>query len=340
MSVKILFFDFRETEKHFFKINELGNYDLKFFDFSLNEENLDKIPQEDRDNALAISVFIDSTLTPRVVNAFKNLRIISTRSTGYDHISKSACEKRNIHVINVQNYGETPVAEFTFALILALTRKLPQAVLAVKDGSLNKSFVGRDLGKMSIGVVGTGAIGAAVCRIAHSFGMKIYANDLTQKQELVEKYGIHYLDLPELISKSDIITLHMPYTANNYHMFSQKEFSMMKENSYFINVSRGELVDLKYLKENLDSGRIIGAGLDVVACENTEKCQNFECKAEVSSLDCLQNSMTIKEMLAMQNVLITPHIAYETQDAINYILRETFTAIMDIINGGSRNRVI
>lgn len=340
MSVKILVFDYRETEKEFFANNKFDNYEIRFFDFSLCEENLHKIPEEDIDNAFVISVFIESNITPNVVNMFKNLRIISTRSTGFDHICKTECEKRNIIVINVQNYGETPVAEFTFALILALTRKIIQANSSIKNNLDQLSFVGKNLKNMTIGVVGTGAIGAAVCKIANAFDMKILAYDLKEKTEIVDKYQVNYVTLSKLISESDIITLHLPYTADNYQMFAEKEFSMMKQNSFFINVSRGELVDLKFLKENLERGKILGAGLDVVACDASDDCQKFGNKLEISSLKCLQNSLLIKEMLKMPNVIITPHIAYETEDAINYILRETFDSITDIIKGGSKNRVI
>ncbi len=340
MSVKVLIFDFRETEKNFFGKNKFDNYEIKFYDFSLCEENLDKIPKEDIENAFVISVFIESNITPKVIEKFKNLRIISTRSTGYDHICRFECEKRNITVINVQNYGETPVAEFTFALILSLTRRLVQANSATISGKEQKSFIGRDLKNMTIGVVGTGAIGASVCKIANAFDMKILAFDIKKKQEIVEKYAVHYVELAELISKSDIITLHLPYTSDNYQMFAEKEFEMMKENSYFINVSRGELVDLQYLKENIDRGKILGAGLDVVACESADDCEKFNNKLKTSSLKCLQNSFLVKQMIKMPNVIITPHIAYETEDAINYILEETFAAITDIIKGGSKNRVI
>lgn len=340
MSVKILVFDYRETEKKFFEENKFDNFNIKFFEFTLCEENLNKIPKEDIEDAFVISVFIESSVTPKVVSAFKNLRIISTRSTGYDHICRLECERRNIIVINVQNYGEIPVAEFTFALILALTRNLIRANSETINGNEQKSFVGRDLKNLTIGVVGTGAIGASVCKIAKAFDMKILAFDIKQKQEIIDKYGVNYVDFAQLISKSDIVTLHLPYTPENYQMFSQKEFEMMKEKSYFINVSRGELVDLQYLKENIDKGKILGAGLDVVACEAADDCEKFNNKLKTSSLKCLQNSFLVKQMMKMPNVIITPHIAYETEGAINYILEETFAAITDIIKGGSKNRVI
>lgn len=340
MAIKMLVFDFRETEKKFFEQNNFENFDIKFFDFSLNEETLKLVSEEDKEQAAIISIFVNSSLTKEVIDAFKNLRMIAARSTGYDHINKRACVQRNIAVLNVQNYGETAVAEFTIGLIIGLTRNLFQIVSSVKDGTyINKNFVGRDVEQLTLGVVGTGAIGAAVCRLAHAFGMKILAYDLKAKTELVDKYGVEYTLFENMLRNSDIVTLHLPYTGDNYHMFSKHEFELMKQDSYFVNVARGELVELKYLKEQLDNGKIAGAALDVVACD-TKECNELDKKIETTSLECLQNSRTVRELLQMPNVIVTPHIAYESQDAIDYILYQTFDGIRDCINGGNKNRVI
>ncbi len=339
MAIKMLIFDYRETEHKFFEENKFDNYDIKFFDFSLNKENLEKIPEEERNQASIISVFINSVLTKDVINSFKNLRAIATRSTGYDTIDKAACIQRNIALLNVQNYGETAVAEFTIGLIIGVARNIFKAVIDVKNKNfVEKSFVGRDLEKLTLGVIGIGAIGAAVCRLAHAFGMKILAYDLVEKNELIEKYNVNFTTLDFLARNSDVISLHVPYTGDNYHMFAKHEFDLMKDKSYFINVARGEVVDLKYLKENLDNGKILGAALDVVACA-TADCEGLVQKLEISSLECFENSKIVKELINMPNVVVTPHIAYESQDAIDYILRMTFDGISDFINGGSKNRV-
>lgn len=339
MAIKMLVFDYRETEHKFFGENKFNNYEIKFFDFSLNEETIERVPEQDREQASIISVFISSVLTENVIDSFKNLRAIATRSTGYDNINKKACIRRNIALLNVQNYGETAVAEFTMGLILGIVRNIFAASASVKDGDYQKkSFVGRDLENLTLGVVGTGAIGAAVCRLAHAFKMRILAYDLNERQELEQKYNVNFTTFDFLIRNSDIITLHVPYTGDNYHMFSKHEFNIMKENSYFINVARGEIAELKYLKEQLENGKILGAALDVVACD-VQECEDFNKKNEVSSLSCFENSQTVKELISMPNVVVTPHIAYESQDAVDFILRKTFDGITDFINGGSKNRV-
>ena len=340
MSIKMLVFEYRETERDFFGQNKFNNYDIKFFDFSLNEETINEISEEDKNQTSIISVFINSTLTKEVIDQFKNLRVIATRSTGYDNINKKACVQRNIALLNVQNYGETAVAEFTMGLIIGVVRNIFNSVISVKNNNyMGTSFVGRDLEKLTLGIVGTGAIGAAVCRLAHAFGMKILAYDLVEKTELEEKYNVNFTTLDFLIRNSDIITLHVPYTGNNYHMFSKHEFDLMKPNSYFINVARGELVETCYLKENLENGKILAAALDVVACNYNAACEKLSNNMEKSSLQCLQNSKTIQELIQMPNVFVTPHIAYESQDAIDFILIKTFDGISDFINGGNKNRV-
>ena len=341
MAIKMLVFDYRDTEHKFFEKNSFQNYDIKFFDFSLNEETFNLLSDEDKEQTMIISVFISSILTENVINGFKNLRAIATRSTGYDNINKKACLQRNIAVLNVQNYGETAVAEYTLGLILNLTRNIYYAVTCIKEQNFkNKSFVGRDLENLTLGVVGTGAIGAAVCRLANAFKMKILAFDIVEKRELIGKYNVNYTSLDFLLRNSDIVTLHLPYTGDNYHMFSKQQFDAMKQNSYFINVARGELVELKYLKENLDNKKISAAALDVVACDCIQECQDFSKKLERSSLDCLENSKLVTELIELPNVLVTPHIAYESQDAIDFILHKTFENIMDFVNGESKNRVI
>ena len=342
MTIKMLIFDYKDTEHKFFAENVFQSYDIKFFRHSLNKETFEQLTQEEKEQTSVISIFADSSLTEEIINGFKNLRTIAMRSSNYDNINKKVCHERHIAVLNVPSYGKTAVAEFTFGLIINLVRQIPQAIESVKENTFQeKSFVGHDLKNMTIGIIGTGEIGAEVCRIASAFGMKIFAYDIKPKTELSEKYNIEYLSLEEVISKSDIVTLHLPYTGINYHMISKHQFEVMKNNSYFINTSRGELVDTIYLKENLKNGKIKGAALDFVACQHAgSQCREFAKNLEGSSLQCLTDSDIVKDLSKMENVIITPEIASDTKDAINYILNEMFYALQDQIIGGNSNRVI
>lgn len=329
MAIDMVVFDLREDERDFFEKDNLQNFNFTFYKESLNPEFVKTLPQEIKDKARIISVFTDSSVTGDVIKEFKNLRIISTRSTAYDHINQKAACERNIAVLNVPNYGEKSVAQFTFCLIFALVRNL---LPADKNDVIHEKVIGRDISKMSIGIIGTGAIGGAVCRIADFFNMKIYGNDLRIKQELIDKYNIEYLPLEELLKKSDIVTVHIPYTCDNFQMFSEKEFNLMKDNSYFINTSPLKLLDIKSLYEALKNGKLKGAAIDTIKCQyKNEMCKLHKsvtelCDEEEKYLDLLEN---------MDNVIITPHLAYNTKEALHYILEYTINQIRENIQGGN-----
>ena len=340
MSIKVLVFDYRESEKNFFKNNKFQNFDITFYRESLNEETVKKIPEEELKNTTVVSVFITSEVTENVINSFKNLRIISTRSTGIDHINIRAAEAKNISIVNVEGYGSYSVAQFTIGLMIDLVRGIIPASRYVSDRkNLCTDFLGRDISKLTMGVVGTGAIGAAVCRLAMAFGMKILAYDLIERQELVKTSKVEYVDLEKLIKESDVISLHMPYTGENFHMFSTEQFDMMKNSAYIINTSRGEILDTVALYNALKNKKIKGAALDVVMCEEVSfRCDKLSKKLN-TDFTCLQEAKAVKELAKMQNVIITPHIAYETQDAIDYLLESSFKGILDCVKGGNHYRV-
>lgn len=340
--MNMIVFEFREAEKKFFEENKFRDFNITFFPECLNEEFVETLDPELLEKTNIISVFINSVVNKNVIDKFKNLRIISTRSTGYDHICVKSCQYKNIAVTNVTNYGETSVAQFTFGLIIALIRKIPSASIAFKNSETSlRTFIGRDLSKLTLGVVGTGAIGAAVCHTANSFGMNILGYDINQKQELIDKYHIKYVSFNELVKASDIISLHLPYTGENYHMFNEKTFSDMTENSYFINTSRGELVDLGALYKYVENGKLKGVALDVLTCENVNtKCAGFDKFKDELSLDCLNELLYVEKLNGFDNVIITPHIAYETHDAIDYILEKTMENIKNIVNGDKMCRIV
>ena len=340
MAIKILVFDYRESERNFFGSNKFEHFDITFYSESLNEDTVKNLSKEQLESAYAISVFIDSEVTENVINAFKNLRIISARSTGVDHINLKAAAAKNIAVINVEGYGSKSVAQFTIGLMLALVRRIIPAsryITEDKHGSCS-NFLGHDLSKLTFGVIGTGAIGSTVCKIACAFNMNVIAYDLTEKKELTSKYDIKYVDFNTLLKVSDIISIHTPYTGNNFHMFSKKEFELMKDSAYIINTSRGEILDTFALYNFLVNKKLAGAALDVVMCEQASfRCSQLS-KQLNNDIICLEEAKIVKELAKMDNVIITPHIAYETQDAIDYILEVSFKGILDCIKGGNEYR--
>lgn len=341
MAIKMLVFDFRDSEKEFFKKNDFDLFDITFYPESLNDHTVEGLTPDELEKTNIVSVFTNSRVSENVINKFKNLRIISTRSTGYDQINKKAVMEKNISVINVDTYGSKSVAQFAFALIMALVRNIVPAAISMRDGACEcDSFVGRDLSKLTLGIAGTGAIGSSVAQMGATMGMKVLAYDLNLRQELMSSIKVEYVDFSEFLSRSDVISIHMPYTGNNHHMFSDEEFNMMKDNSYFVNTSRGEIVDTNAAYNAMVSGKLAGLALDVVACEDlTFRCVKHVEKLKDFSLECVREVELIKKLVKLNNVIITPHIAYKTQDAIDYILEQTFDGIRDCIKGGRKYRV-
>lgn len=337
MSCKMLFFDYRDSEEKFFKEHDFSNYDIKFFKESLNEETFNSLSQEDIEHAMIISVFISSTIDDKIISRFKNLRVITTRSTGYDHIDLNSCVNKNIALINVESYGDSAVAQFAFMLIIMLVRKIDIIIKSDNNSTFEGvDFTGRNLNTLTIGVIGTGIIGSSVCRAASCFGMKVLAYDVRENKDLISTFNVEYVDFDTLLKNSDIVTLHLPYTNDNYHMFSSHQFELMKQDSYFVNVARGELVDTNALLYFAKKGKFKGIGLDVVACQNSD-CPEEKDKTSVM---CLETSQAVHELAQLPNVILTPHIAYDTQEAVDFILETTFKGLADFLTGGKKYRVI
>ena len=343
MSIKMLMFDFREEEQAYFDRENTEDFEITFFKESLTKNVVQNLPYEVRQNTTVISVFIDSKVDKEVIDEFPNLMIISTRSTGFNHIDLEEAKKQNIKVLNVENYGKTSVMQYTFGLILTIMRKIYVAITDMKNlNKGNSKYVGRDLNNLTLGVFGTGTIGAGVCMIANAFGMKVLAYDLVKKNGLIENYNVQYVNKDELLTKSDIVTLHLPYNDQSYHLISEIEFELMKDTSYLINVARGELVDTKALFDAITNNKILGCALDVIECESSgvfceKKTNNKEATECVS--ECNDTNLIIKKLVKMPNVLVTPHIAYKTQDAIDYILKTTMISIKDNLKGGHTNKI-
>lgn len=342
MSIEMLFFEYRKSEEQYFKQYDCGCFNIHYFNSPLNKKSINDIPNEILEHITVISVFVNSDVDKEVLKHFKNLRLINTRSTGYDHIDINYCKENNITVTNVENYGANAVAQYTFTLILALIRNLIPANLCLRDEfKKNTTFLGHNLNNLTIGVIGTGAIGGSVCKIAQTFGMNVLAYDLKPKKEMTHRCNVQYVTLNEILEKADIISLHAPYTKDNHNMIAQKEFNKMKKCPYIINTSRGELINLLDLKSALEEGKIAGAGLDVMTCEQlTFKCEGTCDIEEFNSLTCIEELKIVKEIINMPNVIITPHIAYETQEAIDFILERSMNGIREYFKGTSIDRVV
>ncbi len=342
MPINMLMFEFRETEKSFFENNIFEDYNITFFEECLNEEFVKTLSPELLEQTTVISVFLNSNVSKTVIGRFKNLRIISTRTSSYDNVCLNTCEDKNIALINVPNYVETSAAQYTMGLIFALVRNIVPASKMLKDDSEKcNTFIGRDITKLTLAIIGTGAVGAEVCSLAAPMGMKVVANDLTARQELIDKYNVEYLSTEELAKTADVITVHIPYSPENYHKFDEKFFAGCKQNSYFVNTSNSSLIDMGALYKYVENGRIKGAAMDIVTCASIcFKCKNLSDKLGKNHLECLEESLNIEKLRKHENVIITPHIAYATLDAIESILEETMANIKNTIKGDKMCRIV
>jgi D-lactate dehydrogenase len=288
-----------------------------------------------------LSVFVSSSVTAEMIEKLPKLRLIACRSTGFNNVDLQAAATRNITVVNVPSYGEKTVAEYTFALILALTRKLREASTNL-DTTAQPQLMGIDLAGKTIGVIGVGRIGSNTIRIAKGFSMGVLAYDPYPKQELADELGFTFADLDTVLRQSDVVSLHVPFTGTNKHLIDAEALAKMKPTAILINTSRGELVDTAALIQALQSHKLAAAGLDVIEDEHLLSLHG--------EIELLQTKHTTNEaylhsleLLALQKmpqVLLTPHNAFNTEEALGRINQTTADNIVKFWYGNVPNKVV
>jgi D-lactate dehydrogenase len=301
-------------------------------------------PLEDGDfkviaDSEVISPFIYSKLDAAQLAKLPKLKLIATRSTGFDHIDMAVCKQRGITVSNVPFYGENTVAEHTFALILALSRKVHEAFVRVRAGNFSlEGLRGFDLKDKTIGVVGAGRIGLHVIHIARGFGMKVLAFDVRRDNFLAEVLGFEYAEMDALLGRSDIITLHAPYNPHTHHLINRNNIGKIKRGAILINTARGGLVDTDALLQALDDGILSGAGLDVLEGEEAIYEESALLGDKVNP-DLLQRAIRNHLILKKPNVVFTPHNAFNSQEALERILQTAADNILAFLAGSPKNVV-
>ena len=334
----IALFELEDWEKRELQEGQLGSHSLILSDDSLRSEN-SELNGESLTQAEVISVFIHSAVDRKVLDAFPRLRSIATRSTGFDHIDMAACKERGVVVSNVPSYGENTVAEHTFALILALSRNIHKAFVHTLSKTIPfDQLRGFDLAGKTIGVIGAGRIGLHVIKMARGFGMNVVAYDVRQEPLLAEVLNFRYVPFEELLKSSDVVTLHCPYTKQNHHLINTENIRLIKPGALLINTARGGLVDPEALMQALNEGILAGAGLDVL--EGEELLQD---EREILSRDLAQDRLRTlvlnHALLERDNVVITPHIAFNSREAVHRILETTVANIQAFLDGKPQNVV-
>lgn len=333
--MKIGFFEIEEWEVDYVK-SRLSGYELFF---SNNAITKDSLPSDK--NFDIVSVFTDSAINQEVLNALPDLKFIATRTTGYDHIDLERARAKNILVSNVPSYGENTVAEFAFGLLLCLSRKIFLAYDQIREtGSFSlDGLQGFDLKDKTLGIVGTGRIGRNMAKIAHGFGMKIIAYDAAPALELKKELGLEYVSFENLLKNSDVISLHVPYLESTRHLINKENIKLIKPGAILINTSRGGVVETGALVKALNDGILAGAGLDVLEEETPTKDERrfllYGRPDEHNLKTILQNHVLID----MDNVIITPHNAFNTKEALERILNTTIENIIGFARGSPKNLV-
>jgi glyoxylate reductase len=265
-----------------------------------------------KDKQALVSLLTDP-IDEEVINSAPNLRIIAQYAVGFDNIDLKAATKRGIYVTNTPEVLTETTADFAFALMLAVARRVVEADKYVRNGKWKVAWhplmmLGEDVHGRTLGIVGLGRIGSAVARRAKGFDMKILYYDVIRREDLERELGIKYVDLETLLRESDFVTIHTPLTPETYHLIGEKQLRMMKKTAFLINTSRGKVVDQKALYKALKEGWIAGAALDV-----------FE--QEPISMD--------DPLLELENVVLAPHIAsatHETRSKMAEIVAENLLA--------------
>jgi D-lactate dehydrogenase len=279
------------------------------------------------DKAEALSVFVDSRVGEAELARFPNLRLIVTRSTGFDHIDLAACKARGIAVSNVPSYGEQTVAEFAFALILALSRRVVDADERVRQtGTFSQhNLRGFDLSGKTLGVVGCGHIGVHAIRIGNGFGMRVLGFDTRRDETFAAQHHFSYASLDELLAHSDVITLHIPYNRHTHHLINAQNIMRVKKGAYLINTARGAVVETSALIAALQTGVLAGAGLDVLEEEGA-----MNATEELALLagphpaeHALKMALENRFLIDHPRVIVTPHIAFDTEEAVRRIADTT-----------------
>lgn len=335
---------------------ETESQEREFFAENLPEamftDELGEVPED----AEVLSTFIYSQVDAGFLDAHPRLRLVTTRSTGMDHIDLAECARRGVTVCHVPSYGNHTVAEHTFALILSLSRRLPTVIATTRQKPVSfEAIRAFDLFGKTLGVVGTGRIGRMVIQIAKAFGMKVLAREVEEQPAVAAELGFRYVSLDELLRESHVITLHMPLTDETHHLFNREAFAKCRRGVLIVNTSRGAVIDTAAFNEALDSGIVGGAGLDVLEDErilqqehsaiigeqiynNLQSRSPHEAhRRNPERVQELQALMQNSRLLARPNVVFTPHAAFNSQEAVDRINRTTLENIARFAEGSPMN---
>jgi D-lactate dehydrogenase len=327
--MKVLVYSARSYDREFMDRANRGEHDIVY-----TEARLEATTAILAKSYIAVCCFVQDDLRASVLRKLQQggTRLITLRATGFNNVDLEAAERLNLSVMRVASYSPYAVAEFAVGLILSLNRKIHRAYLRVRDNNfLLDGLLGFDLHGKTVGVVGTGKIGAIFSHIMHGFGCRLLGYDKFHNPELTA-LGLDYVSLQELLSRSDIISLHIPLTPQTYHLINRETVALLKDGAMLINTSRGELVDARALIPFLKKRYISGVGLDVYEEESHLYYRDLSNKV-------IQDDVMAR-LISFPNVLITSHQAFFTREALTEISETTIKNISDFAAGRINKNIL
>lgn len=265
-----------------------------------------------------IIMLANQPLSAEIINGCPKLKMLSVAFTGVDHIALEACRARNILVCNAAGYSTNAVAELTFGLAISVIRNIVPCDGRCRSAATKDGLVGFELFGKTFGVVGTGAIGSRVAKIAQAFGCRVLAYSRTPKQELID-LGVEFVALDELLEQADVVSLHVPLTAATKGLINAEAISKMKPTAVLLNTARGPVVDSAALSDALNEGRLAGAGIDVFEIEPPIAKEHPLCHAK--------------------NTVLTPHVAFASKEALEARADIVFANLWKYFAGEPQNVV-
>ncbi len=319
--MKILFYDTKKYDRDSFEkvVTDFPETEIDYLEADLSVQTARLAKGYD-----AVCAFVSSDVSEKVLQILgqRGVKLVLMRCAGFNNVDLAAADAIGITVLRVPGYSPEAVAEHAMALALAVNRHIHKGYIKVRENNFSLvGLTGVNFYGKTAGIVGTGKIGAAMCRICHGFGMKVIAYDIYQNPDLD---FVEYVDFDTLLANSDLISLHCPLTEENYHLINQDTIRKMKDEVILVNTSRGALIKTDDLIAGIRSRKFFGVGLDVYEEETNNVFENRED-------DFLEHSTTAR-LLSFPNVIVTSHQGFLTEEALAAISRTTLQNAMDFKN--------
>ncbi len=329
MVADITFYDVSE-DQHPLLRRALHNY--PFWDARLVEEPLSLTNTTLAEKSAAISIFTDSPITLEILERLPALRLVATRSSGFDHIDLAATTQHRVAVSNVPHYAEIAKAEYAFGLLIALMRRLTPTLKRCTNGNFSRiGLTGQNLHGKTLGVIGTGPVGMQVVRFAHAFGMRILAWDPLPNAQA-------YLDLEALLPQVDALSLHLPYTGTLHHLFDEARLRLLRAGAVLVNTARGGLIDSRALARLQAEGHFGGLALDSFEGERVWLHAQAPLPRDLTPTQ-LEQALHSFQLQLGENVILTPHNAFNTTETLESSLSTTIENIGGFFAGQPQNIV-